>query len=77
MTLCRRGEREEPGGADLLRDVQRRLIRMGWAGGIAGAVVVFIAIGFLIPIFIDPGERTDLALLNAPADRRSTSWWPG
>lgn len=66
MTLCRRTERDEPSGAELLRDVRRRLTRMGWVGGVAGAVVVFNSIGFLIPIFIDAGERTELALLNAP-----------
>lgn len=31
-----------------------------------GAVVVFFSIGFLIPIFIDPGDRNALGLLNAP-----------
>jgi len=39
---------------------------MGWIAGVAGAIVVFNLVGFLIPIFIDPGERADLALLNAP-----------
>lgn len=53
-------------GADLARDVRRRLTRMGWIAGVAGAVVVFNLVGLLIPVFIDPGERGDLALLNAP-----------
>ena len=52
--------------AELVRDVRRRLTRMGWIHGVAGAVVVFQSVGFLIPIFIDPGERADLALLNGP-----------
>jgi len=56
---------DRPGG-ELARDTLRRLTRMGWIAGVAAAIVVFNLIGFLIPIFIDPGERTDLALLNAP-----------
>jgi adenylate cyclase len=38
----------------------RRLRLVGWAAGLIGAVVVFIAIGFLIPIFSDAGERDHL-----------------
>ena len=53
-------------GGELARDTLRRLTRMGWIAGVAGAIVVFNLVGFLIPIFIDPGERTDLALLNGP-----------
>jgi adenylate cyclase len=57
---------EEPSGAKLVGDVRVRLSRLGWISGAAGALVVFMAVGFLIPIFIDPDERVDLALLNAP-----------
>ncbi len=39
---------------------------MGWIAGVAGAVVVFNLVGFLIPIFIDADERAELALLHAP-----------
>ncbi len=53
-------------GAKLVRDVRSRLSWLGWVASAAGAIVVFNSIGFLIPIFIDPGERADLALLNAP-----------
>ena len=59
MAVCR------PRG-DLVDDVHRRLSRAGWLSHLAGGVVVFMAIGFLIPIFADPGERNELALLNGP-----------
>ena len=49
-----------------LRDVQRRLSWLGWIAAAAGTVVVFNSIGFLIPVFIDPDERTELGLFNAP-----------
>ena len=51
---------------DLVQDVGRRLVRAGWLAHIAGGVVVFLAVGFMIPIFADPGERGELALLNGP-----------
>ena len=63
---ARPSEGADPSGADLVRKVRARLTRMGWIAGVAGAVVAFNSVGFLIPIFIDPGERTELALLNAP-----------
>jgi hypothetical protein len=50
----------------MVGDIAARLGRLGWITGAVGAVVVFIAIGFLIPVFIDPDERTDLGLLNLP-----------
>ena len=50
----------------MIAQLNRRLTWLGWIGGAVGAVVIFLAIGFLIPVFIDPGERGDLALLNAP-----------
>jgi adenylate cyclase len=53
-------------GAELVRDVNRRLALLGWAAGAAGSTVVFASIGFLIPIFLDPDDRTRLALINAP-----------
>lgn len=59
-------EAADPFGEDLRRDVLRRLTRMGWIAGVAGAVVVFNLVGFLIPIFIDADERAELALLHAP-----------
>ena len=63
---ARPSEGADPSGVDLVRKVRARLTRMGWIAGVAGAVVAFNSVGFLIPIFIDPGERTELALLNAP-----------
>jgi adenylate cyclase len=50
----------------MIAQLNRRLTRLGWTGGAVGAIVIFLAIGFLIPIFIDPGQRGSLALLNAP-----------
>ena len=50
----------------MIAQLNRRLTWLGWTGGAVGALVIFLAIGFLIPVFIDPGERGDLALLNAP-----------
>jgi adenylate cyclase len=44
----------------LVDGVLRRVRLVGWAAGVMGAAVVFIAIGFLIPIFYDPSERTHL-----------------
>ena len=61
-----RSDEAEQSGAELVRDVRRRLTRMGWIHGVAGAVVVFQSVGFLIPIFIDADERAELALLNGP-----------
>jgi adenylate cyclase len=50
----------------MIAQLNRRLTLLGWVGGAVGAVVIFLAIGFLIPIFLDPGERGELALLNGP-----------
>jgi len=51
---------------NLLRDAQKRLTWLTWVAAAAGTVVVFISIGFLIPIFNDATELVDLALFNAP-----------
>lgn len=50
----------------MIAQLNRRLTLLGWIGGGVGAVVIFLAIGFLIPIILDPDERGELALLNAP-----------
>jgi adenylate cyclase len=50
----------------LVADLSRRLAWLGWSAAAAGALVTSVAIGFLIPIFIDPDELGELALLNAP-----------
>jgi adenylate cyclase len=50
----------------LIRNVETRLTWLSWVASGAGTVVVFISIGFLIPIFGDADERTDLALFNGP-----------
>jgi adenylate cyclase len=56
----------DPAGAELLQEVRRRLTRLGWIASAVGALVVFMSIGFLIPIFIDPDQSVDRALFNAP-----------
>lgn len=61
------GERaEDRSGVKLLRQVRSRLVWVAWIAAAAGSAVVFASVGFLIPIFIDPDERTELALLNGP-----------
>jgi adenylate cyclase len=50
----------------VIAKLNRRLTWLGWIGGAVGALVIFLAVGFLIPIFIDPAERGELALLNGP-----------
>ena len=57
---------EDPAGAELVADVRRRLAWLRWLATVGGAVVVFLSISFLIPIFLDPDERGELALLNGP-----------
>src|SRR3954463_15204094 len=53
-------------GAELVHEVNRRLAIVGWVAGAAGSAVVFLSIGFLIPIFLDPDDRLRLGLINAP-----------
>lgn len=50
----------------LLRDVESRLGWLRWVAAGAGTVVVFNSIGFLIPIFSDAEDLTELGLLNGP-----------
>ncbi len=52
--------------AQLVTDTVRGMRRLGWSASALGAFVVFASVGFLIPVFLDPSERTDLALLNGP-----------
>jgi adenylate cyclase len=54
-------------GAELVHEVNCRLARLAWIASAVGAIFVFNSIGFLIPIFLDPDDRTRLALTNAPA----------
>jgi adenylate cyclase len=53
-------------GAALVGAVEKRLRTLGWVVAAAGSAVVFTAVGFLIPIFIDPADQNGLALLNGP-----------
>ncbi len=50
---------------ELVGDIRARLSRLGWLSGTAGAIVVFISISFLTPIFIEKGDSPELAVLNA------------
>jgi len=50
----------------MVRGVWRRQRLAGWASGVVGAAVVFAGIGFLIPIFLSPDHREDVALENLP-----------
>ena len=53
-------------GSRLVEAVSRRVVLNGLVATMAGVVVVFVAIGFLIPIFYDPAERGDLFWENLP-----------
>ncbi len=57
---------EHVSGAALVRHTRRRLNVMSWVNGAIGGLVVFMSVGFLIPIFIDPSDRNALGLLNGP-----------
>jgi adenylate cyclase len=50
----------------LVRSVWHRQRVVGWLSCVIGAVVVFVTIGFLIAVFLDPAERGDLGRQNAP-----------
>jgi adenylate cyclase len=57
----------DPSGEELVREiVQRRLAWVGWGANLAGILVVSASILFLIPVFLDPGQRADFVWLNAP-----------
>jgi adenylate cyclase len=57
---------QERGRAELVHEVREQLSRLGWGASIIGSIVVFVAIGLSIPIFIDAGDRNSLGLFNAP-----------
>ncbi len=44
----------------------RRLLLLGWAAGSIGAAIVFISIGFLIPVFFDPAQQESIGRENLP-----------
>jgi adenylate cyclase len=56
----------DPAGERLDREIWSGRLRLGWLATGIGALVVVASIGFLIPIFLDPGERNQLGLMNAP-----------
>jgi adenylate cyclase len=51
---------------ELVARVRRRLLWTGLISSAIGSIVVFTLIGFLIPVFIDAGDRADLAARNGP-----------
>ena len=58
--------RQSPPGAKLAAQTTARLVRLEWIAGVAGALVVFNAVGFLIPIFLDERESVRSGLFNGP-----------
>ena len=52
--------------ARLADDIRRRLFWQGWIANGIGILLIFNLVGFLIPIFVDPSDRTALGLQNAP-----------
>ena len=46
--------------------IRSRLTAIGWTAGGSGALVVFVAIGFLVPLFAGFHQLTRLALVNGP-----------
>lgn len=59
-------EVQEPATSDVVDDVAKGLTRAGWVSNAVGGVVVFVTIGFLIPVFVGPDDSWRLAVLNAP-----------
>jgi adenylate cyclase len=55
-----------PDGRRLFEIVERRLTWLGWVANTIGAVIVFMAIGFLLAVFYDAGERDRLGRENLP-----------
>ncbi len=52
--------------AQMVTDTVRGMRRLGWFCSAIGAAVVFMSVGFLIPVFLDPADKNDLGLLNGP-----------
>jgi adenylate cyclase len=50
----------------LVESIGRRLSWLGWIAGTIGSAVVFMSIGFLIPIFFDADQRGPLGRENLP-----------
>jgi adenylate cyclase len=54
----------EAESAVMMGRLRRRQLKAAMLANAAGSAVVFMSIGFLIPLFTDPGRRDELALLN-------------
>jgi adenylate cyclase len=63
MTPTGSSERE---GFRLAHEVGLRLKLLGWLVCGTGTIVVFLAVGFLIPVFLGPGQQSELARENLP-----------
>jgi adenylate cyclase len=50
----------------LIQRTTKRLVLLGWISNTIGAVVVFMAIGFLIAVFFDATDRDQLGRENLP-----------
>ena len=50
----------------LVRAIERRAFWLGWLANVAGAIVVFISIGFLLAVFFDTSESGELGEQNLP-----------
>lgn len=55
----------EPGNA-LVRDALRRVTLVAWISAGAGATVTFLAVGFFIPLVVEPSDGMKIGLFNGP-----------
>ena len=46
--------------------ISKRTFRLGWLVNVAGALVTFFSVGFMIPIFLDGDQAKELGLQSAP-----------
>ena len=53
-------------GAGLVRQTTKRLVGLGWFANAVGTTVVFVAIGFLITVFFDSEQASQLGEENLP-----------
>jgi adenylate cyclase len=49
-----------------LSAISRRVYRLGWLVNVAGALVTFFSVGFMIPIFLDTDQAKELGMQSAP-----------
>jgi adenylate cyclase len=56
----------EGSAATLIDEIRRSVARSGWTASVAGAVAVFVVIGFLLPLFGDAHKMLRIGLVNGP-----------